>query len=71
VVLLNRIGLTTYQAAHERPGWEVRALLMNLIAEAKQRRREADGDSAFTDEPLNPPDTPAPAWVDELDSDEQ
>lgn len=54
-----------HEARHVRAGWEVKALLMNVIAEAELQRSEAERSD---NEPYNPPDTPAPAWVDELDT---
>lgn len=64
--MLHRVGLSAHEARHVRPAFEVRALLLNIVAEGEVRRREAAGEDLEEKPPINPPDTPAPAWVDEL-----
>jgi hypothetical protein len=65
--MLNRAGLSMHTAYHERPPWEVEALLMAQVAEREVNRPPTREEINAEDEAtLNPPDTPAPAWVDEL-----
>lgn len=71
VLMLNRAGLSMHQAYAERPPWEVEALLMAQVAEAEANRpRTHHDEQAEAEALLNPPDTPAPAWFNELPGDD-
>lgn len=54
-----------HEARHVRAGWEVKALLMNVIAEAELTREDGEDDAL---KPYNPEGVAAPPWVDELDT---
>jgi hypothetical protein len=69
ILLLHRAGVSYREASEERPAFEVRVLLMDQVAQLEARRRETEGGEEER-EPLNPPDAPAPSWVDDLDGDD-
>lgn len=68
ILLCQRAGLTYDEAAEGRPAFEVRVLLMEQVAILESRRRDRE-EHDEEDAPLNPPDTPAPSWVDDLPTD--
>lgn len=49
------------EAYENRPSWEVETLLLNEVAMLEARREDSE-----EKEPINPDDTPAPAWVGQL-----
>lgn len=63
ILLAHRAGLSLEEVRSVRPAFEVRAILLDQIAQLEARKGEASDPER---EPLNPPDTPAPAWVDDL-----
>lgn len=71
VILAHRAGVALHVLRGEYPAWEARALLLDQVAQLEQRRRAAaEEDDRGPAPPINPPDQPAPSWVDDLPSDE-
>lgn len=69
--MLNRAGMSMHQAYAERPPWEVEAVLMAQVAEREANREPTQAEiEAEEDAALNPPDTPAPAWFNEIPGDD-
>jgi hypothetical protein len=65
VVLVNRCGLSIAEAWEERPAWEVRALLMDQVAQLEAARKERDRADDKPEIPTIAAEE-APAWIDEL-----
>lgn len=70
ILLAHRAGLSLEDVRSGRPAFEVRAILLDQIAQLEARKGDGAPDRGpllgANGEPINPPDTPAPSWVDEL-----